>query len=60
LSPGIPVLFEHTDAGCLQQHAKHPWSWVLWSRFVLLVDAEMRSYVAADLRTLLTHAELKN
>jgi hypothetical protein len=60
LSPGIPVLFEHTGAGCRQQHAKHPWSWVLWSRFVLLVDAEMRSYVAADLRTLLTHTELRN
>ena len=53
LRPDIPVLFEHTGAGCRAQHAKHPWSWVLWSRFVLLVDADMRSYVAADLRTLL-------
>jgi len=56
LRPDIPVLFEHTGAGCRQQHAKHPWSWVLWSRFVLLVDADMRSYVAADLRTLLCRA----
>jgi hypothetical protein len=50
------VLFEHTGAGCRAQHAKHPWSWVLWSRFVLLVDAYMRSFVAADVRTLLAHA----
>ena len=56
LRPDIPVLFEHTGAGCRQQHAKHRWSWVLWSRFVLLVDADMRSYVAADARTLLCRA----
>ena len=55
LSPDIPVLFEHTGAGCRAQHAKHRWSWVLWSRFVLLVDAEMRSFAAADIRTLLAH-----
>jgi hypothetical protein len=56
LSPDIPVLFEHTGAGCRAQHARHRWSWVLWSRFVLLVDADMRSYVAADARTLLCRA----
>jgi hypothetical protein len=56
LRPDVPVLFEHTGAGCRAQHAKHPWSWVLWSRFVLLVDADMRSFVAADVRTLLVHA----
>jgi hypothetical protein len=56
LSPDIPVLFEHTGAGCRAQHAKHRWSWVLWSRFVLLVDADMRSFAAADIRTLLGHA----
>lgn len=53
LRPDIPVLFEHTGAGCRQQHAQYRWSWVLWSHFVLLVDSEMRSYVATDLRTLL-------
>jgi hypothetical protein len=56
LRPDIPVLFEHTGAGCRQQHAKHRWSWVLWSRFVLLVDADMRCYVASDARTLLARA----
>lgn len=57
LRPDIPVLFEHTGAGCRAQHAKHPWSWVLWSRFVLLVDADMRSYAAADIRTLLSRVD---
>jgi len=56
LSPDIPVLFEHTGAGCRAQHARHARSWVLWSRFVLLVDAEMRSFAAADIRTLLAHS----
>jgi hypothetical protein len=56
LRPDIPVLFEHTGAGCRAEHAKHPWSWVLWSHFVLLVDADMRSFIANDLRTLLSHA----
>lgn len=53
LRPDIPVLFEHTGAGCRQQHAKHRWSWVLWSHFVLLVDRDMQAHVAADIRTLL-------
>jgi hypothetical protein len=56
LRPDIPVLFEHTGAGCRHEHAKHPWSWVLWSHFVLLVDSDMQPYVAADARTLLGHA----
>jgi hypothetical protein len=56
LYPTIPVLFEHTGAGCRSQHAKHQWSWVLWSRFVLLVNADMQTFVARDLRTLATHA----
>jgi hypothetical protein len=64
LRPDIPVLFEHTGAGCRKQHAKHAWSWVFWSHFVqllvLLVDAEMRSYVAAHIRTLLCHAANEN
>jgi hypothetical protein len=52
LRPDIPVLFEHTGAGCRQAHAQHKWSWILWSHFVLLVDSEMRSYVATDARSL--------
>jgi hypothetical protein len=56
LRPDIPVLFEHTGAGCRSAHAKHKWSWVLWSHFVLLVDSEMRCYVATDARTLVHHA----
>ena len=52
LRPDIPVLFEHTGAGCLSVHAKHTWSWVLWSNFLLLVDNIMKSYVAADERSL--------
>jgi hypothetical protein len=56
LRPDIPVLFEHTGAGCRSEHAKHKWSWVLWSHFVLLVDSEMRSYVATDARTLVHYA----
>ena len=55
LSPDIPVLFEHTGAGCRARHACHKRCWVLWSRFVLLVDADMRSFAAADIRTLLEH-----
>jgi hypothetical protein len=60
LRPEIPVLFEHTGAGCRAQHAKYPYSWVLWSSFVLLVDADMRSYVASDVRTLLLHTTPPN
>ena len=56
LRPDIPVLFEHTGAGCRREHAKHRWSWVLWSHFVLLVDNKMQTYVAADMRTLVHHA----
>ena len=56
LRPDIPVLFEHTGAGCRPVHARHKWSWVLWSRFVLLVDADMRAFVAADVRALLSKA----
>jgi len=59
LRPDIPVLFEHTGAGCRQAHAQHKWSWILWSHFVLLVDSEMRSYVATDARTL-AHYTLKS
>ena len=59
LRPDIPVLFEHTGAGFLQAHAQHKWSWILWSHFVLLVDGEMRSYVAKDARTL-AHYTLKS
>ena len=54
LRPDIPVLFEHTGAGCRSAHARHKWSWVLWSRFVLLDDGEMRPHAAADIRSLLT------
>ena len=57
LRPDVPVLFEHTGAGCRAQHRKHSWSWVLWSRFVILVNTEMRSFVAADIRTLLAHID---
>ena len=52
LRPDIPVLFEHTGAGCRSVHAKHTWSWVLWSHFLLLVDKNMKCYVAADARVL--------
>lgn len=53
LHPEIPVLFEHTGAGSRTEHALHRHAWVLWSRFVLLVDHNLNSYVAYDLRTLL-------
>ena len=56
LRPDIPVLFEHTGAGCRSAHAKYKWSWVLWSHFVLLIDSDMRCYVATDARTLVHHA----
>ena len=52
LCPDIPILFEHTGAGCKSVHAKHKWSWVLWSHFLLLVDKNMKCYVAADARSL--------
>jgi hypothetical protein len=48
LRPDIPVLFEHTGSGCRSIHRKHTWSWVLWSNFLLLVDKNMKCYVAAD------------
>lgn len=57
LRPDIPVLCEHTGAGCRSEHAKHQWSWVLWCKFVVLVDRDMRCYVAADARTLLSSTE---
>ena len=56
LRPDIPVLFEHTGAGFRHAHGKHAWSWVLWSNFVLLVDRDLQGYVAADARTLVSHA----
>jgi hypothetical protein len=52
LRPDIPVLFEHTGAGCRSIHGKHTWSWVLWSNFLLLVDKNMKCYVASDARSL--------
>jgi len=57
LRPDIPVLYEHTGAGCRARHACHKFCWVLWSRFVLLVNADMHSFAAADIRTLLGHAQ---
>lgn len=59
LRPDIPVLFEHTGAGWRREHAKHPWSWILWSHFVVLVSNDMRTYVANDLRTLLRITNMK-
>lgn len=58
LRPDIPVLFEHTGAGWRPQHAKQRWSWVLWSNFVVLVGSDMHAYVAADVRTLLSVAQI--
>jgi hypothetical protein len=59
LRPDIPVLFEHTGTGCRSVHVKQMmmiiWSWVLWSHFVLLVDKDMKCYVAADTRSLAHH-----
>ena len=54
LHPEIPVLYEHTGAGCSQKHKQEKYAWVLWSQFVLLVDSQLNVYVAQDLRTLLT------
>ena len=54
LRPEIPVFYEHTGAGFRTEHAKHSWSWILWSNFVVLVDKDMQAYVAADARTLLS------
>ena len=56
LRPEIPVLYEHTGAGCRLEHANHDWSWVLWCNFALLVDKLIQGYVAFDPRTLLWHA----
>jgi hypothetical protein len=56
LRPDIPVLFEHTGAGCSRAHEKHKWSWVLWSQYVLLVDSKMNAYIAKDCRTLTHYA----
>ena len=55
LRPEIPVLYEHTGAGCRSAHAKHDWSWVLWCNFVLLVDRHLQGIVACDARMLLWH-----
>jgi hypothetical protein len=60
LYPEIPVLFEHTGAGCRRAHAKHKWSWVLWSHFVLLVDSKMQCYVARDVRMLAHYVVLQS
>ena len=53
LRPDIPVFCEHTGAGCVDTHKKHKWSWVLWTHFVFLLDADMNVYAAKDLRSLL-------
>ena len=53
LRPDIPVFCEHTGAGCVGTHKQHKWSWVLWTHFVFLLDADMNVYAAKDLRTLL-------
>lgn len=53
LRPDIPVFCEHTGAGCIDTHKQHKWSWILWTHFVFLLDADMNVYAAKDLRTLL-------
>ena len=53
LRPDIPVFCEHTGAGCVDTHKQHKWSWVLWTHFVFLLDADMNVYAAKDLRSLL-------
>jgi hypothetical protein len=52
LRPDVPVLFEHTGAGHRRTHAQHAWAWVLWTDFVLLVDAQMGVSAAIDARAL--------
>lgn len=53
VDPTIQVLYEHTGAGCRATHAMHEYAWTVLGPFILLVDANMQSYCARDLRTLL-------
>jgi hypothetical protein len=53
IDPTTPVFYEHTGAGCRATHAAHAHSWLVLGAFVLLVDRNMASYCARDLRTLL-------
>lgn len=49
-NPSIPVLFEHTGAGCHDVHVNYEWSWVVISNVVLLVDKNMNVYYNDDIR----------
>lgn len=53
IDPTIPILYEHTGAGCLAIHAEQKYSWTVLGPFVILTDAEMNSFTAKDIRTLL-------
>ena len=52
LFPGVPVFYEHTGGCCLHEHAKHEWSWLMLSGFVLLVRRDGKMFAAEDLRSL--------
>lgn len=53
LHPMVPVLYEHTGAGLREAHERHPFAWVVLGSCVVLVDRQMQSYAAKDLRSLL-------
>lgn len=53
LHPMVPVLYEHTGAGLREAHERHPFAWVVLGSYVVLVDRQMQSYAAKDLRSLL-------
>lgn len=50
LAPQLTILYEHTGAGHCLEHAKHRMSFVVFNKFVLLVDANMQAWWHSNLR----------
>ena len=53
----IPILTEHTGMGNRLKHAETDWSWAIVGTFALLVNRNLESFYALNLKTLLLHAD---
>ena len=53
----IPILTEHTGLGNRLRHAETEWSWAIIGTFTLLVNRDLQTFYAQDLKRLLLHAD---
>ncbi len=53
----IPILTEHTGMGTRAKHTETPWSWAIVGKFALLVNNNLETYFAQDLRDLILYVD---